>query len=99
MKVVVGETGFPDVKYYPYNKPNNHSFNILAKSNHPPSIVKQLPKMVNKKISDLSCDENTFNSAKVTYKLALKHSGYNSEMKFDPQPSKRKKKETENHLV
>ena len=49
MKVVVGETSFPDVKYYPYNKPNNHSFNILAKSNHPPSIVKQLPKMVNKK--------------------------------------------------
>ena len=39
----------------------------------PPSIVKQLPKMVDKRISDLSCDEIAFNNAKVTYELALKH--------------------------
>ena len=69
--------------YYLYNKTNNAPHYIHAKSNHPPSIVKQLPKMVNKTISDLSCDENTFNNAKVTDEVALKHSGYESEMKFD----------------
>ena len=58
-------------KYYPYNKPNNTSFYIYAKSHHPPSIVKQLPKMVNKRILDLSCDENEFNNAKVIYELNL----------------------------
>ena len=48
--------------------------------------------MVHKRILDLSCDENAFNSAKVTYKLALKHSGYKSEIKFDQQPSTRRKR-------
>ena len=59
-------------QYYPYNKPNNASLYIHAKSNRPPSIVKQLPKMVNKRISDSPCDESAFNNAKVTYELALK---------------------------
>ena len=88
------ETDFLDVTfnlptgtYYPYNKPINAPLYIHAKFNHPPSIVKQLPKMVNKRISDLSCDESVFNNAKVTYALALKYSGYNSKMKFDRQPS------------
>ena len=60
------------------------------KSNHPPSFIEQLPKIVNKSISELSFDESEFNNAKVIYKLALKHSGYNSEMKFDQKPSTRK---------
>ena len=44
--------------------------------------------MVNKRISDLSCHKGTFKN--VTYKLALKHNGYNSEMKFDQQLSTRR---------
>ena len=91
------ETHFIDVnfnlstgEYYPYNKPNNAPLYIHAKSNHPPSIVKQLPKMFNKRNSDLSCDESAFNNAKVFYKLLLKHNGYKSEIKFDRQPSTRR---------
>ena len=38
--------------------------------------------MVDKIISDLSYDENTFSNAKVTYELTPKHSAYKSEMKF-----------------
>ena len=41
-------------KYYPYRKPNNKQSYINARSNHPPTIIKELPKMVNKRISDLS---------------------------------------------
>ena len=59
------EAGFLDVtfilstgKYYPYNKPNNAPFYIHTNFNHPPSIAKQLLTMVNKRISDLSCDES-----------------------------------------
>ena len=103
------ETDFLDVtfnlstpKYYPYNKANNAPLYIYANSNHPFSIVKQLPKMVNKRMSDLSCDEAkhliTFDNAKVTYELALKHSGYKSKMKFDRQPSTRRNK-MKDHLV
>ena len=42
-------------KFSPYRKPNNEPLYINAKSNHPPSIISKLPKMINRRISDLSC--------------------------------------------
>ena len=77
-------------KYYSYNKPNNAPLHIHRESNHPPSFTKQWPTKFDKRISDLFCDESTFNNAKVTYKLVLKRGGYKSEMKFDWQPSTRR---------
>ena len=65
------ETDFLDVsfnlnteKYFPFRKPNNAPLYIHSKSNHPPSIIKQLPSMTNKRISSLSCDET--GKAKIT---------------------------------
>ena len=43
-------------KYFPYRKPNNDPLYINAKSNHPPAIIKDLPKMINKRLSGLSCN-------------------------------------------
>ena len=55
------ETDFLDVtfnldtgKYFPFRKPNSNPIYIHAKSNHPSSIIKDLPNMVNKRLSDLS---------------------------------------------
>ena len=78
--------------YYLYNKPNNTFLYIHPKSNHPTFIVEQLPKMVNKRISDLSCDERVFNNATIIYKLVLKHSGYKSKIKFNHQLSAKRNK-------
>ena len=65
------ETDFLDVtfklvieKYFPYRKPNNDPLSINAKSNHPPTIIKDIPKMINKHLSDLSCNEDEFKRAK-----------------------------------
>ena len=58
------------------------SFTILL-SNHPPSIIKHLPSMINKRISNLSCNEYEFNKAKPLYKSALKSSGFNCSMKLE----------------
>ena len=84
------ETDFLDVsfnlnteKYFPFRKPNNAPLYIHSKSNHPPSIIKQLPSMTNKRISSLSCDEIEFNKAKITYETALKNSGYKATLKFE----------------
>ena len=84
------ETDFLDVsfnlnteKYFPFRKPNNAPLYIHSKSNHPPSIIKQLPSMTNKRISSLSCDETEFNKAKITYETALKNSGYQATLKFE----------------
>ena len=81
------ETDFSNVifnlsrgRYWPCNKRINTPLCILAKSNHPSSLAKYLPKVVNRKISDLSCDESAFNNVKVIHKSTLKHSGYESEM-------------------
>ena len=84
------ETDFSDVsfnlntgKYFPFKKPNNAPLYIHSKSNHPPSIIKQLPSMTNKRISSLSCDETEFNKAKITYETALKNNEYQATLKFE----------------
>ena len=84
------ETDFLDVSFNlemekrsPYRKPNNTLLYIHSESNHPPSIIKQLPSMTNRRISNLSCNENEFNKAKPLYELALKNSGFNYSMKFE----------------
>ena len=47
------------------------------------SIIKQLPSMTNKRISNLSCNEHEFNKAKSLYESDLKSSGFNYSMKFE----------------
>ena len=57
--------------YQPYRKPNNEPVYIHKQSNHPPNILKELRKSINKRISDISYDENVFNNAKLTHEKAL----------------------------
>ena len=38
-------------KYLPYNKPGNIPLYINKKSNHPPRIIKNIPKSINKRLS------------------------------------------------
>ena len=37
-------------KYFPFRKPNKSPLYINYKSNHPPPIIKEIPKMINKRI-------------------------------------------------
>ena len=50
---------------------------------HSPSITKQLPSMTNRRIPNLSYNENEFNKANPFYESALKNSGFNYSMKFE----------------
>ena len=84
------ETDFLDIsfnletdKFFPYRKPNNTPLYIHSESNHPPSIIKQLPSMTKKRISNLPCTENKFSKAKPLYESALKNSGFKHSMKFE----------------
>ena len=43
--------------YKPYHKPDNEVLYIHKDSNHPPSILKQIPTSVEKRISALSSNE------------------------------------------
>ena len=63
--------------YYPYRKPNNELMYKKKHSNHPPSIIKQIPSMISKRISENSCDKIHFDKAAPDYNITLKNSGYN----------------------
>ena len=81
----------PGNKYYPYRKPNNKPLYIHTKSNHPQSIIKELPKMINRRIADLSCNEEEFNKAKGPYETALKENGHQPCFNYAKQPTNRKR--------
>ena len=70
--------------YRPYNKPNNTPQYIHRLSNHPPSIIKSIPEGVNKRLSSRSSNEEMFNSAAPMFQEALKKSGYEYTLKFNP---------------
>ena len=82
-------------KYYPYRKPNDVLLYIDARSNHPPNITKQLPKMIGRRISDNSCNQEEFEKAKPVYAQALKSSGYKEGISYqapEAKPKNRKRK-------
>ena len=79
--------------YYPYRKKNNKILYIHKQSNHQPSIMKQIPPMISKQASDISCDSDHFNKAVPDYNTALKKSGFNENIKYSPnQPKQRNRK-------
>ena len=91
------ETDFLDVtfnlhtgKYFPYRKPNNDPLYINIHSNHPSTIKKELPNMINKRLSELLCDKNEFDKAKEIYEKALNESDFNTKLSYQNEPSERK---------
>jgi hypothetical protein len=69
-------------KHQPYRKPNDQPIYIHTKSNHPPSIIKQIPITIGKRISELSSTQDIFTEAASTYNEALKNSGYNEAIQY-----------------
>jgi hypothetical protein len=79
-------------RFYPYRKPNDDPLYINAESNHPPSIIRQLPKMISRRVSDISFSKDEFDRAKPEYEAALRDSGYKEEMSYhEPSPARRKR--------
>ena len=71
--------------YRPYTKPNHNPLYVHKQSNHPPSILENIPKGINKRLSSISANEDIFNQAAPVYQESLKKSGYNFKLKFDPE--------------
>ena len=83
------QTDFLDVtfnastgKYWPFRKPNSILQYIHNQSNHPPNIRKQLPTMIEKRLSSIAYDENEFNKAALAYNQALEKSGFKHSLVF-----------------
>ena len=70
-------------KYFPFRKIDNKPLYINAKSNHPLRIIKELPKLINKRLLDLSCNQEEFNKVKPLYEEALSESNYKASLEFE----------------
>ena len=76
-------------EYYPYKKPNDQPMYVHRDSNHPLSILKQLPKMTAQRLSDLSCDKDEFDKSSNEYQEILKKSGFHTKLEYAPRPARR----------
>ena len=75
-----------EAKYKPFMKPNNTPTYINVESNHPPTIIKQIPDIISKRLNSLSCCKEDFDAAKPEYEEALARSGYkeNARLGYTP---------------
>ena len=71
-----------DGSYYPYRKPYNETLYIDTNSNHPPTIIKHLPAVIGRRISDISSNKELCNKAKPHYESALKRSGHGEKLTY-----------------
>ena len=62
-----------------YRKPNDTPRYINIHSSHPPSVIKQIPKMVSDRISSLSSNKEAYDRAIPVYKEALSAAGHKTE--------------------
>lgn len=69
-----------NLTYHPYKKPNKKISYVNYHSNHPPAILKQIPSMIEHRLSKHSSNESAFNSVKKDYNDALRLSGHNKEL-------------------
>ena len=56
-----------DSTYRPYQKPDNVIQYIHVESNHPPIIIKQIPKIIEKRLSQLYSNEEVFHESAPFY--------------------------------
>ena len=62
--------------YRPFCKTNNEITYIHKESNHPPSILRQIPLSIESRLSKHSSNEKIFKESAQIYQEALKKSGY-----------------------
>ena len=70
--------------FRPYMKPNSNPTYVHKDSNHPKGILQNIPHSVNRRLSSISSNKEVFDSAIPPYQEALKKSGYDYTLNFDP---------------
>ena len=71
--------------FRPYRKTNDQTVYIHHESNHPPIIIKNLPRMIAKRVSTLSSSKEIFEQEIGFYKQALMNSGFkNPALEYQP---------------
>ena len=85
--------------FQPFHKPDNETNYVHTKSNHPPCIIKQIPIAIQKRLSNLSSNEEIFKKATPYYEEALKRSGYNHNFKFNPENQQKRSRNRKRKII
>ena len=64
--------GLESGKYFPYQKLNDAPCYVHKLSNHPPSILRNIPEAISRRITNVSSDEHAFVQASPVYNASLK---------------------------
>ena len=70
--------------YKPYMKPNNTLQYVHTSSNHPKHIIDNIPKGVERRLCQISSNEDVFLKAIPPYQEALHRAGHTYELKYTP---------------
>ena len=76
-------TLFTDGSFKPYRKPNSSVAYVSKTSNHPPSILKNIPSSIQKRLTTISSSEENFLDARDDYQSALNNAGYSDILKYE----------------
>ena len=87
--------------YKPFIKTDQYPSYINVNSNHPKTIIKQVPKAVNLRIGNLSANEKIFQESNKMYMDALKNSGFREEFIYQEEniPNDINKEEKKRSMV
>ena len=70
--------------FMPYMKENHTPVYVHSQSNHPPLILKNIPEGVNRRLSKISASKDVFDRACPPYQEALRQSGYQYKLQYEP---------------
>ena len=74
-----------DGSYQPYRKPDDETHYTYIQSDHPPSITKQLPRSIEKRLPQLSSSKDIFYETAPYYQQLLASCGYNEKLTYQQQ--------------
>ena len=69
--------------YKPFIKPNKTPLYVHRESNHPLSIIRNIPAAINKRLNETSSNKEDFDEAAPIYQQALNNSGYDFKLEFE----------------
>ena len=85
--------------YKPYRKPGDKPMYVNAESNHPPMVLKNIPLGINKRLVDISSNEQVFNEAAEYYQAQLNKCGYNHQLVWSEKTGSKAKRKRKREVV
>ena len=84
--------------YRPFIKPGDRPKYVNYKSNHPPSVIANIPLAVNRRLSSISSSKEIFEQAAPLYQSELKRAGYSHKLEYE-QPNEEPKRKRHRKIV